>query len=219
MPEGYDHDFEVPPGAFRTIFSGLAARWPEGIAQLYGGVLIPFAAVAERALDTLGDGFSAYRNAEARARSHREGGFVDAEGESFLNVFLVHCEAARLEIDLVFDVEGSPVFSLAVHEAVGRGISRALRVTPSPEWAPMDRAWCGRTLDALRPPHVPGGAVGRESAHFIALACWHRVRYEGTPHLTYTQPPGRLIVVGGRFEFEPDDAGPSPKTRPWGFKV
>ncbi|MCY1013389.1 hypothetical protein OV079_49260 [Nannocystis pusilla] len=136
MPEGYDHDFEVPPGAFRTIFRRLAARWPEGIAQLYGGVLIPFAAVADRALDTLGDGFSAYRSAAARERSHDEGGFVDADGESFLEVLLVHCDTTRLEIDLVFDNNGSPAFSLVVHEAVGRGISKALRANASPRGGP-----------------------------------------------------------------------------------
>jgi hypothetical protein len=214
MPEGYDHDFEVPTGAFRTLFSRLAGRWPEGIAQLYGGVLVPFAAVADRAVDTLGDGFSAYRNAAARERSHNEGGFVDADGESSLDVFL-RGDATWLHVDLVFDNNGSPAFSLAVHEAVGRGISKALRAKPSPEWTPMDRAWCARTLDALRPPHIPGGLIGRERALFIALACWHRVHYEDEPHLTYTQPPGRLIVVDGRLEFEPDDAGPSPKVQPW----
>lgn len=216
MPEGYDHDFEVPPGAFHTIFSRLAARWPEGIAQLYntGGVLIPFAAVANRALDTLGEGFSAYRSAAARERSHNEGGFVDADGESFLDV-LLRGDTTGLHIDLVFDNNGSPAFSLAVHEAVGRGIFKALRAAPSSDWAPMNRAWRARTLDTLRPPHVPGGLIGRERAHFIALACWHRVRYEDEPHLTYTQPPGRLIVVDGRLDFEPDDAGPLPKVQPW----
>jgi hypothetical protein len=216
MPEGYDHDFELPPSAFRTIFRRLAARWPEGIAQLYGGVLIPFAAVADRALDTLGDGFSAYRSAAARERSHDEGGFVDADGESFLEVLLMHCDTTRLEIDLVFDNNGSPAFSLVVHEAVGRGISKALGANASPEWAPMNHAWHARTVATLN-PYLLGGAAVRERADFIALACWHRVRYEDEPHLTYTQPPGRLTVVDGRIYFEPDNAGPSPNTRPWGF--
>lgn len=213
MPEGHDHDFEVPPGAFHTIFRLLAARWPEGIARLYGNGLIPFAAVADRALETLGEGFSAYRNAEARERSDDEGGYVDADGESFLDV-LLRGDSAWLHLDLVFDNNGSPAFSLAVHEAVGRGISEALRAKPSPEWTPINWAWRDRTIDTLY-PHLPGGAVGRERAPFIALACWHRLRYEDGPHLTYTQPPGRLIVVDGRLKFEPDDAGPRPKIQPW----
>lgn len=216
VPEGYDHDFELPSGAFCTIFRRLAARWPEGVAQLYGGVLIPFADVADRPLDSLGDGFMAFRDATIRARCHRVGMFVDTDGESPLNVFL-RGDAKWLHLDMVFEVEGSPFFSLVVHEAVGRGIAKALRTQPAPEWTTMNRAWHARTLDALRPPHVPGGILGRESAYFIALACWHRVRYENDPHLTYTQPPGRLTLVDGRLEFEADDAGPSPKTRPWGF--
>lgn len=215
-PEGYDHDFEVPPGAFHTIVSRLAARWPEGIAQLYGGLLIPFAAVADRALDTLGDGFSAYRDAATRVRAQDEGGFVDADGESSLDVFFVPRDAEQLlHIDLVFDNNGSPAFSLAVHEAVGYGISEALRAhKPSPDWTPMDSAWRARTVDALR-SYLPGGAEGRERANLIALACWHRVRFESKPKRTYTQPPGRLTVVDGRLKFEPDDAGPRPKVQLW----
>lgn len=214
MPEGYDHDFEVPPAAVHTIFRTLAARWPEGIARrYYHDELIPFAAVADCDLETLGEGFSAYRSAAARERSDDEGGFVDADGESFLDV-LLRGDATWLHLDLVFDNNGSPAFSLAVHEAVGRGISEALQAEPSSEWTPMNGEWRDRTIDTLY-PHLAGEAAGRERAHFIALACWHRLRYEDEPHFTYTQPPGRLIVDDGRLKFEPDDAGPRPKVQPW----
>lgn len=217
MPEGHDHDFELPPGVFRAIFRGLAARWPEGIAQLYGGVLIPLAGVAERALASLGDGFSAYRNPRARERAQREGGFVDADGESSLEVIL-RVDATSLHLDLVFDTNGSLAFSLALHEAVGRGLTEAVSAQSSREWVPMNREWRAHTVSVLY-PHLPGGAVGRERAALIALACWHRVRYDDEPKLAYTQPPGRLTLVDGRLEFDSDVAGPSPKVRPWGFEV
>ncbi len=208
MSDGVDHDFEVPPAAFAGAFAALAARWPEGIAELQGGVHIPLAALAGRAVDALGDGFVVYRDAAARARFHREGGFVDADGESPINVFLGG-DAARLAIDLVFGIGAAPRFSLAVHEAIGRGIAGAIGA----DGAAMDPGWAARTVAVLL-PHLSGDARAR--AEWIALACWHRVRHAQAPRVAYTRPPGVVRVVGGAIEVEADAAGPAPTSRPWG---
>lgn len=204
MTDGVDHDFEVPPAAFAGAFAALAARWPEGLAELHGGVHIPLAALAGRAVDALGDGFVVYRDAAARARFHREGGFVDADGESPINVFLAG-DATRLAIDLVFEIGEAPEFSLAVHEAIGVGIAAALGV----EGSSIDPGWAARTVEVLA-PHLSGDARAR--AERIALACWHRVRHAEEPRVASTRPPGAVRVVGGAIEVSADAAGPAEVT-------
>ncbi len=143
---GIDHDFLLPRAAFGPALSALATRWPEGLAELAGGALVPFSSLADRAVEALGDGFVAYRDAAARARFHRDGSFVDDDGESPLNAFVVSRDAARVHLDLVFELGPSPAFLVAVHEAVGAAVADLEAARGS---LPVDAAWLARNLPAV----------------------------------------------------------------------
>ncbi len=143
---GTDHDFLLPRAAFGPAISALARRWPEGLAELSGGALVPFSSIADRAVEDLGDGFVAYRDAAARARFHRDGSFVDDDGESPLNAFVVSHNAARVHLDLVFELGPSAAFLVAVHEAVGSAFADLEAARGS---LPVGAEWLARNLPAV----------------------------------------------------------------------
>lgn len=182
---GVDHDFLLPRAAFGPALRALATRWPDGLAELAGGALVPFSSLADRAVEALGDGFVAYRDAAARARFHRDGSFVDDDGESPLNAFVVSRDAARVHLDLVFELGPSPAFLVAVHEAVGGAVADLEAARGS---LPVNAAWLARNLPAVLRVVAP-------SANWVSLPV---VRGAG-----FSSPQGAVLFeddgLGGTF--------------------
>jgi len=120
---GYDYDYLLPQGALPRFLEHMASVWPSWRAELEGGKLLQSDAFDGQMPPGAERGFVLYRDVAMRERFHAEGAFVDEDGSSPINVFLVGWDDALVQADFVIDLRPPSPFLARALESVARAIA------------------------------------------------------------------------------------------------
>lgn len=124
---GYDYDYLIPRGSLSYFLNELCQLWPHWLGERAGGVLFGEREVPpERHLATEA-GAVLYRDAAMRERFHREGGFVEFDGASPLNIWILGWDEHWLHVDFVIDGLPPSPFLARIFDYIAHSIVRSRR--------------------------------------------------------------------------------------------